>query len=336
MSPSAKFFPLLWFEALYEAVLGGTTSTPFARELSRYALACMPALFVSVALSYPAAWGRRRRMALEGAQSAQLRDNRLWAALTHGTLLRGADQRAVFHFIGHTLSRLSRYHVLLAAYCGTGLALSITTAVSVKDVSGHLHMSLWLTGVRGALPLLLFWTVAGLHVAFLLPDDLGARWIYRLAPLQIHRVVSTTKLLLVAVCLIVVAAFVAALALCRWHGFNLISQLVFGAIYAVLLTDVFFFFQSCIPFTRPRLPGRGSLPLALAVFVFGAPVSILLAVTLERWVGSSALKLETACAASVLLHALQRWLRLLPSHFVSEDAFLGENDTDVQTLGLSN
>ena len=333
--PTARVFPVLWFDALYEVVLGGSTATAFARELSRDALLCLPVLFISVAVTYPAAWARRKHMALEGTQSARLRDNGLWAALAHKVLLRYADERAIFHFVRQTLSRLSRYHVLLAAYCGIGLALGITMAVSVTDVGGQMHFSLWQTGVRGALPLLLFWTVAGLHVAFLLPDDLGARWIFQLAPLRTHRVVSTTKLLVLAVCFLVVANFVAVLSLCHLRGLDLLWQLVFGMMYAVLLTDLFFYLQSCIPFTRPRMPGRSSLPLTLAVFVFGAPVSILLAVTLERWVAYRSWRLATACTATVLLHALQRCLRSLPSHSVSDDAFLGENDTDVQTLGLS-
>jgi hypothetical protein len=332
--PAARRFPLLWFDALYEVMSGGAAATSFARQLSRYVPVCVAMLFLSVVLTYPAAWSRRKRMALEGAQSARHAGAGLWSVVNR-TLLFGADQRAVFHFIRQTLTRLSRYHVLLAAYCGTGLALSITMAVTVTDVGGNLHFSLWRTGAQGALPLLLFWTVAGLHSAFLLPEDLSARWIFRLAPLSTRRVVSTTKLLVFAVCLAAIAAFVAVLALCGWRGLPLLSQPVFGAMYAMLLTDCFFFLQSCIPFTRPRLPGRSSLPLTLAVFIFGAPVSILLAETLERWVSESAWKLAAACITTMLVHALQRWLRSLPSHSVSDDAFLGENDTDVQTLGLS-
>lgn len=331
----AGWFPPLWFESVYEVLMGSVAATAFAHVLALRAVYCLPWLCAAVVVTYPLAWAKRRRAALEGVSGRRLRDG-VWIRVAHRTVLRSADQRAVFHFIRQTLSRLSQYHVLLAAYCGCGLALGIAFAVSVDSVAGHLRVSLWRTGVQAAVPLLLFWAIAGLRVAFLLPTDLAARWIFRLAPLNTQRVVTTTKVLVFSVAAVVLAGVVAVLAMFGWSVRDLALQVVFGLIYAMLLTDVFFYAQSHVPFTRPRLPGRSSLPMTIAVFLFGVPLCMSLAVILERWVHYSPVRLMEACVAVLVFHAVQRWLRGLPSHSASEDPFLGELDQDVQTLGLSS
>lgn len=331
----AVWFPPLWFEAAYEVLIGAGTATPFAHVLALHALYCFPVLCLAVLSLYPLAWTKRRRDALEGAHGLRLRDGIVWALLLHRTVLRGADERAVFHFARQTILRMSQYHVLLAAYSGSGLALASTFALSVAPTPGHLHVQLWRTGMEMVVPLLLFWTAAGMRVAFLLPTDLAARWVFRLAPLRTRRVVSTTKLLVFATSLTVLSVILVVLALSGWSAPDVLLQGVFGAMYALVLTDIFFYGQSHVPFTRPRLPGRSSVPLTAAVFVFGVPTCMVLAVTLERWVGFHMLRMWAVVAAVAVFHAVQRWLRGLPSHSVSENPFLGENDRDVQTLGLS-
>ena len=330
-----RWFPPLWFLSLYEVCKGGVTATPSARVLARYALLCLPLLFACVLMLYPAAWARRRRMALEGARSAQLRDGSVWEGVVHHSLLRTADQRAVFHFMRQTVARLSRYHTGLAAYAGAGIALSLTFAFRVQLHGAAPTIALDPTGVQTVMPLLLFWTVAGVRGAFSLPADLGARWIFRMADIRTQRVVSTAKRFVFAACCAVTAVVVSTLAACGWRGADLLMQGAYGLLCAVLLTDCFFFFEAHVPFTRPPLPGRSSLPMSLATYVFGVPVLILLTVTLEWWASGHAWRFVAACAAASALHALLHWLRFLPSHPASDDAFLDEFSEEIQTLGLS-
>ena len=331
----ARWFPPLWFLSLYEVCIGGETATPTAHSLARLAMLCVPVAFACAVTLYPAAWARRRRMALEGARSAQLRDGRVWNSLVHGTVLGTADSRAVFHFMRQTMARLSLYHVGLAAYAGTGIALSLVFAVKVNVSGGGLHAELVRTGVEAVMPLLLFWTVAGMRGAFSMPADLGARWIFRMADIRTARVISTAKVFVFAGCCGVIALVVAVLAVCGWRGAALMLQATYGLLCAVLLTDVFFFFEAHVPFTRPVLPGRSSLPMTLATYVFGVPVAILFTVSIERWANGHPWHLVAACASAAAAHALLHWLRFLPSHPASDDAFLDEFSEEVQTLGLS-
>ncbi len=233
------------------------------------------------------------------------------------------------------MSRLSRYHVLMATYCASGLSLCLAFAVSIRERGGSLCFEMWHTGAQLAVPILLFWTVAGIRVAFLLPDELSARWIFRMAPLVTRRVVTSCKWFVFLACCACIAAVASALACAHWSGADVALQVAFGICYAILLTDLFFFLEASVPFTRPQLGERASLPLTLAVFVFGVPVFCLLAITLERWAGYSALRLIETLAATLTLHVGMHQLRRLPSHPASSDPFLGETDTEVRTLGLS-
>lgn len=327
--------PSLWFLSIYETLMGSPTATPFAHHMAHRAWLCLPILLLAIAALYPAAWKRRQRMALEGTHSTRLRNGGILQQLMHRTMLRTPDQRAIFHFLTQTLTRLSRYHVMLAAYCGSGIALAIAVAITLNPRGANFTVSLDARGVHEALAILLFWTIAGLRVAFLLPEELRARWIFQMAPLSTTRVVSTIKLFVMLACLGVIAVFTATLAACHWSTADILQQACLGTAAAVLLVDMFFFQTDSIPFTSPSRPERSSLPLTLAIYIFGVPVLELLMVALARWVNTSPVRLGESLLAAAAVHALFHLLRRLPSHSVSNDPFLGETDTDVRTLGLS-
>ncbi len=274
-------------------------------------------------------------MALESSRSARLRDGRLWREFAHRTLLRSPDTRAVFYFVGQTLAPLSRYHARLAAYAGAGIALGITVAMRVDLDGGGLHMSASRTRVQAAVPFLMFWTVAGLRTAFLLPTELSARCVFRMADLSTQRVISTTKVFVLLLCSTVLAVVLLVLALAGWPDSELWCHCVFGLCCAILLIDLFFYLEAYMPFTRPLLTERSNLPMTLAVYVFGLPVLGLLMVTLERWTGHSALRVLVVCSAAAAAHVFLHCLRRLPSHPASADVFLDEMTEPVQTLGLS-
>ena len=333
--PLAGKLPMLWFISLYETLLGGPTATPYAAQLSHRAWQCIPILMIATALLYPMAWKRRQHMALEGARSAHFRSDGTVQQLMHSIMLSHADQRAIFHFLTQTLTRLSRYHVMLAAYCGSGIALALAIAITFKAEGTHLILAPDPKGIHQALPILLFWTVAGLRVAFLLPEELRARWIFQMAPLSTTRVVTTIKLFVTFVCLVVIAVFALVLVAYHWNRADLLRQCCFCAAAAVLLTDVVFFLTDSVPFTRPSQPERSSLPLTLAAYIFGVPVFLSMMFTLEYWARTSLVRCATALFVAAGVHALLHILRRLPSHAVSNDPFLGESDSDVRTLGLS-
>ncbi len=332
---TAHWFAPLLFLSVYEVGAGGETATALAHTLARQASVSIPVLLLLTLALYPLAWKKRKRTALEGTRSAALRDARIWNVVVHRSVLRSADARAVFHFMRQTVGRLKQYHVRLAAYAGAGLALCCTLAMRMDWRPNSVHAEWRRAGEQAALPLLLFWTVSGLRTAFLLPADMGARWIFRLADLRTQRVVSTAKLFVFVACCALVALLLAALGVSGYGFRALCEQAVYGVCYSVLLIDCFFFLEAHIPFTRPLLTERSSLPMTLAVYIFGIPLWLLLAVALERWAGHSVWRVGATWSAAAALHALLHWLRALPSHPVPEDSFADELSEQVQTLGLS-
>ncbi len=61
-----RWIPPFWFLGGYEQLLRGDAAPAFARERTRYAVRGTEASAALVLLTYPMAWARMRKMAVEG------------------------------------------------------------------------------------------------------------------------------------------------------------------------------------------------------------------------------------------------------------------------------
>jgi len=93
----AGWFPPLWFESVYEVQMGSVAGTAFAHVLAMRALYCLPWLCVAVVLTYPLAWAKRRRAALEGVSGRRLRDGVDSARASHGVAECGSARSVPLH-----------------------------------------------------------------------------------------------------------------------------------------------------------------------------------------------------------------------------------------------
>lgn len=327
--------PPLWYLAVYECALHSAAATPYAHMLARIGLVAIPVLAACTALLYPSAWGRRKRMALEGSRSRPNDRGAKRDTLLDRTLLRSPAQRAVFRFVQQTLLRIGRYSNHLALYAGVGLALSICLAIRLSVDTRGTHLAVWRPGVLAALPVLLFWTVAGLRSVFLLPVELSARWIFRMAPLRSSEAVRTTGQCVLLCCAGVIALCAISVGLLDGSLRTALLHGVFGVGQALLLTDAFFFLHSSIPFTRPRLPGRQSLPGTLAVYVFGLPLVAVLSVIAEMRFARLPWTFVLVTGAAALLHMGLERFRRSSLHPALDDAYLDEADDEFLTLSLT-
>jgi hypothetical protein len=64
----ARWIPPLWFLGIYEHLLRASAAPPFAREMAWYGVAATLVSAAVVLLTYPMAWARMRRMAIEGTR----------------------------------------------------------------------------------------------------------------------------------------------------------------------------------------------------------------------------------------------------------------------------
>src|SRR5271154_2981161 len=133
-SMAARCFPPFWFLGIYERILTGSSGSPAFLGLAQTGGMATLSAVVLAALFYPLAYWRRMRMLLEGRPE---RDTRSWLQrpanfFLHNIVVRIPARRAIYHFIGLTLSRTHRHRVYLAMYGGAGLALAIASAVLLK------------------------------------------------------------------------------------------------------------------------------------------------------------------------------------------------------------
>ena len=327
----ARWMPPLWFLGMYEQLLRGDAAPAFAREMTRYAVRGIVTAAVVVLLTYPMAWARMRKMAIEGSTRRRRQPSRWIARLVHG-VVRRPGERAVFHFIGQTIARNNRYQVYLAMYCGTGLALSIACAVTFRVNGGNIQPILYDKGLHAMMPLLLFWVIAGLRTAFAFPLNLSAGWVFRITGVNIGECAAAARRWVLLSAMGVMCWIVATLGLAGWDVRHLLVQVVCGLCLCILLTDGFFFIQQSVPFNQPRMPGRSSFALMLTLYVGVFPPFIFSVIYMEILMEKNLAKLLFLGLITAAIHAGLGAIRT-GSDEVEEE--MEGYDGEFQLLGLS-
>jgi hypothetical protein len=326
-----RWMPPVWFLGVYEQLLHGDAAPPFAQEMAQYAVYGTLASAAIVLLTYPMAWARMRRMAIEGSSRRRQQPSQWWTWLVHRVVPRPGE-RAVFHFIGQTIARNNRYQVYLAMYCGTGLAFAIACGVVFRSSGQRLEPGLSQEGLHAVMPLLLFWVIAGLRAAFEFPMDLAAGWVFRVTGVSVSECAAAGRRWVLMLAWSVMCGILAALRLAGWDLRHLLVQLVFGLSLSIFLTDGFFSFQRSVPFNRPRMPGKTSLPFMLTLYIGVLPPSLFCMIHLEIQYERDPSKLLLLALGVAALHAGLARLQKGPDEVEEEmEGYEGE----FQVLGLS-
>jgi hypothetical protein len=327
----ARWMPPIWFLGMYQRLLHGDAAPPFALPMARYAVRAMTAAAAVVALTYPLAWARMRKMAVEGASRKRTQPSWWLARLVHA-VVRRPGERAVFHFIGQTIARNNRYQVYLAIYGGTGLALAIACAVTFRVDHGTMHPGLSYPGLHAVLPLLLFWTIAGLRVAFAFPQNLAAGWVFRITGVYTGECAAAARKWVFLCATALTCCILAALRGAGWDARHLLVQAVFGLCISILLTDGFFFSQQSVPFNQPRMPGKTSFPLMLSLYLGVFPLFVQLVIVAEMQLEKHPAKLLVPALMTIGIHTALALLHRGPGEVEEEmEGYEGE----FQLLGLS-
>ncbi len=324
--------PTFWFLGVYDCLLHGATAQPFAGPMARMGLQATLVAAALVVLTYPLAWARMRRMSVEGAEGGASEPAAWWTAVSR-RVVRAPAESAGFHFIGQTMARNSRYGVYLAMYGGTGVALAISCGTTVAVSRGAVRVELSALGLHAVLPLLLFWTVAGLRMAFAFPLNLPARWVFRCTGAEMEACARATRRWALGCGVAVMTLVLGLLGAAGWSGRRLLVQAVCGVCLAVVLVDGFFFAQTGAPFTRPRTPGKTSLPAMLTLYVGVLPPFLFGMVDAEQSLERGWGRMLVPIALVLVLHPL---VRLLRDRFLSlEEEQEDGGGGDFQLLGLS-
>ena len=327
----ARWVPTIWFLGVYQRVLHGDAAQAFALPAAQRAWTATGVAACIAVLLYPVAWVRMQRMAMQGEVSRADAPVRWWAAWQN-QWIQAPVERAVLSFIGKTMGRNSRYQVYLAIYGGVGLALSVACVLTFREQAHGLQVFISEFGLHAVLPLLLFWTVAGLHVAFAFPQNLPARWIFRIAGVDAQACVRATRHWVFGCELVLVLVITATCAGLGWSWRALLVQAVWGACFAIMLVETFFVAQRGAPFTRPRSPGKTSLPAVLTLYLGVLPPSLFAIAWAEVRTERKLANLIVPTVLAIVSRILLRWAR-------QRLVWVGEEtegaDGEIQLLGLA-
>ena len=327
----ARWLPPVWFLGVYQVLLRGSAAPAFAHPAAQCALRATAAAAAVAVLTYPLAWTRMRKLAIEGAPRRRRQPSHLLARIEHA-LVRRPGERAVFHFIGQTIARNNRYQVYLAMYGGIGLALAIACALTFRINHDSLEPGLSIPGLHAVLPLLLFWLIAGLRVAFAFPQNLSAGWVFRITGVYTGECAAAARKWVFLCALSLISSVLVVLRAAGWDTRHLLIQTVCGLCIAVLLTDGFFFSQQAVPFNQPRMPGKTSFPLMLSLYLGVFPLFVSLTVVAEMLIEKHTAKLLLPILITVAIHAALSLLRRGPGEIEEE---MEGYDGEFQLLGLS-
>jgi hypothetical protein len=341
------YCPPFWFLGIYQRVLEGPAALPIYSRLAQ--TGCV-ALLVTVAiavLAYPIAYVRRVRQLVVGPGT---HDTRSWASrpahsLLHATLLRNPVRRAVFHFISQTLLRVQRYRIYLVLYGGVGLSVVVASVLRLSVRHGQVRFEVSADGVRAAIAIVAFWTIAGLRMAFVSPGNRQGSWAFSIVHGRPPRIDAAMNQLQAAKHWTLLCAGVitlAALAVFRVLApAELLTRpataslLLIAAGLCLLLTDALFVSVKIVAFSGEPAREQSNLALTMLKFLTLFPVLIWIPVAAEPWVEAGIQNFLIAAAAIVAAHFTFERLhrRIIQEHCNMPGLEDGEDDFPMK-LGL--
>jgi hypothetical protein len=315
-STAVRWFPPFWFLGIYESIVGGSSALPAFTQLAHTGYEATSLLMVLAIITYPLAYARSTRQAVEGFIAPNRRNRLVQSAvhILHATLLRTPRRRAVYHFISQTLFRSQRHRLYLAMYAGIGIALACVWVVVLRVEGDRIRIAVSSSGARLAVPALAFWIVAGLCTSLLSPADPAGSWVFRL----IHGKASSehlaaTKLWVLFWAMVMTLGAVAVLQLISYPELRapreLVTQVLVAAGICLLLTDTFLLQRATIPFTEGRVPHNTDLAFILLRYIVFFPALVVATVNYEWWIEVSAGHLIVTTLLIIAAHFALRYVR---------------------------
>ena len=332
--PFPHALPSAWFLGLYQQ-LNGSADAFFAPLAARAWTALMIAV-PTAAVTFALAFRRNNRRIIEQPDIAPAR--RSWSSAKR--LFPKPIDRAIVLFTARTIARSRHHRLLLAAYCGIGLAVALAYARDLLYGSSTFER-FWRNPqwnrpnpqlLVGSF-ILLFFAVMAARSIFSLPIALPANWTFRLTAVHSPAAYrAAIRKSLVTLCALPVWLVFAALYLAIWPVRPSLQHLAILAVTAVLMADFALYRFRKIPFACSYLPGKANLHVRLGI---GAIAFIFLT---EQGVNLEYFTLQHPIGFLILLSVLAvvaRWAyRRTASYPVSQMQFEEWPPRDIESLDL--
>ena len=329
-SPAARLIPPFWFLGIYDHLLYGSSAPAFAMSFSQIAESMIGGcVFLAIAL-YPLTWTKMHRMSTEGSHNQTTPPAGILGGLVH-LAVRRPQERAMFHFLGQTIRRSTRYQTYLSMYAGTGLALATSCTVALSASQSGVILSPSRFGQHAVLPLLIFWTTAGLQMAYAFPAALQARWVFRVTGSDPRDLVMAGWRWLLMIVLLLSTVILCMLSLFHWSPKSFAIQILASLCIGFSLADAFSLYKR-MPLIQPRLPGKSNFAGYLTLYIGVLTPALFCIVWAELRLELSPWLVLPVLLATSLSHLV--FLRLMRSPMESEEEMEGY-EGEFQTLNLS-
>ncbi len=260
--------PSYWFFGLFQVLTGSSGAAQVI--LAQRAMAGTGAVALVAALTYTLAFTRQMRRTVEQAGITPSRRSLTpWTGIAR-TLAHRAPEQAILMFIGRTLARSRQHRLLLAIYCGMGMAYVFSQAAYVlyRFNPAHAGAAEGRIQTELAIPLIaVFFLVIGLRVSFSIPIEVRANWLFRLTDAQGRGgYLAATRKTLVLVALAPVVVIAAPCYLAVWPWQRALGHLAFLLVFGLLIIELALAGFAKVPFTCSYLPGRANLKIMFGVY----------------------------------------------------------------------
>jgi hypothetical protein len=280
-----NLLPPVWFLGLGQT-FWGNGANPFFAAMTHTALFALgislAVAFLSYALSFRQSFIRIPETA-EVGPFPHSQFHLLPINLFDRTILRDAPQRACFHFITRTLLRSESHLQIASAFVAMGLVVSAQSLVSAF----HLHTASLRMPSEDLLsiPFILgFCVIVGIRLAFEIPSDLRANWVFALridANTLQTRPIARKILLTFSLAPLIPTCFVSSAIL--W-GFAaaFLHTAIFAACTVALVELLLLRFRK-IPFTCSYPPFQSHSALIFVAYLLGFVIFTVYLPELELW-----------------------------------------------------
>jgi hypothetical protein len=292
-------FPPFWFLGIYQRLMEGPSALPIYTRLAQIGCVALLLTVGLAVLAYPLAYLRRVRRLVEGPRAHNKRN---WIVaplhkLLHVTVVRTPVRRAVFHFIGQTLLRVQRYCIYLVLYGGVGLSIVVATILRLTVVHRQVSTEISPDGIRAAIGIVSFWTIAGLRAAFVSPGNQEGSWVFRIVHGRPPHFAAMSELLSAAKVWVLLWGLIITFGAClvfrafapselrAWSATG--SQFLIATGMCLLLTDIFFLNVTVVAFTGEQPRKLSSLAAVVLRYFAFIPVVTWLPLVSEPWVEKS-------------------------------------------------
>jgi hypothetical protein len=281
-----NMLPPVWFVGVSE-VLWGNGNNPFFAEMARSALFAMGLCLAIAIVSYALSFRRSFIRIPETAEVGPLPRSQfhvLPVKLFDRVILRDLPQRACFHFITRTLLRSESHLQIAAAFVAMGLVVSAQSVASAFHANAAALLRVPSEEVL-AIPFVLgFCIIVGVRLAFEIPADLRANWVFALwiDPNALQtRPIARKILLTFSLGALVPICFASSWVL--WgFGAALLHTLIFAGCMVAFVEILLLRFRK-IPFTCSYPPFESHSALILVAYLFGFLIFTDYLPELELW-----------------------------------------------------